>query len=96
MASKRRVGAKGAALTVAAGLITWGVQQAATSDPLAGGIVAVIGLLVMVGYQVVEETDHEQPYNDFVEQIGEDTLRELGQLSAEEIRQLRFEIRSEE
>lgn len=84
---------KAVALTVAAGLITWGVQTATTSDIYAGGIAAVIGLVVMVGYQFAEESDHAQVYNDVVESIGEDNLRALSEASGDELRELLEDVR---
>lgn len=77
-------------------LITWGLQQALTAaQPYVGGAAVVIGLVVAIGYQYVEDSDHKQVYTDLVTAIGEDNLKELSQLSAEEIRKLRQEVTDE-
>lgn len=92
----RRRETKAVALTIAAGLITWGVQNGAGGDLLAGGIAVIIGLLIMVGYQYAEDTDHEKVYNDIVQAIGEDNLRELSEMSADELRKLKRQARGED
>ena len=76
------------ALTVAASLVAWGVQQATTGQSMAGGIGIAVGLAVMFGYQFVEDQDHEQAYNDVVSAIGEDTLKQLSETSADTLTDL--------
>lgn len=81
---------KGTALAGAAALVSLGVQQAlAGGEVYLGAGLVIVGVLVAIGYQVAEETDHVRPYDRLIEDIGEDTLRELGQLTGEELRRLK-------
>lgn len=82
---------KAVALTVAAGVMTFGVNQAVAGDPVAGVLAVAIGLVVFGGYQFAEDNDHAAAYNDIVEAIGEDTLEELSKMGAEQLRRLQDE-----
>jgi len=76
---------KSVALTVAAGVLTFAVQQLTAGEVTTGVVGLVVGLAVFGGYQYVENTDHQQPYNDLIGSIGEDTLERLSELSADQI-----------
>ena len=80
-----RTASKSIALTVAAGVLTFAVQQLTAGNVTTGAVGLVVGLAVFGGYQYVENTDHERPYNDLVGSIGEDTFKRLSELSADEL-----------
>lgn len=78
---------------VAASLVTIGVQQALSAGAYyEGAAVAAVGLLVFIGYQVAEEKDHGKEFNDFIEDIGEDNLRALGEFTGDQLRELREQM----
>ena len=80
-----RTESKAVSISVAAGVLTFGVQQLTAGDVTTGALGIVIGLVLFVGYQYAEESDHAQAYNDVVDSIGEDTFERLAEMSADEI-----------
>lgn len=84
-------------MAVAMLLVTAGIQQALTSsEPLVGGVTAVVGIAIALGYQYLEDDDHRRVYDDVVASIGEENLRELSNLTAEEIRKLKAQASDQE
>lgn len=83
---KTRTGTKATALLVAFAVINWSADQLAAGQPTEGVLGLMIGLALVAGYQLIEETDHAQAYNDVVEAIGEDTLQALADAGADELR----------
>lgn len=87
--SMKRDSGKSIAMTVAVGVVTFGLQQISSGEHLVGGLGIVIGLILFFGYQFAESNDHGKAYDDIVEAIGEDNFKELADMSAQEIRELR-------
>lgn len=75
-------------LTVAAGVITFGTQQITVGEPMTGGLAIVIGLGLFYGYQLAEQHNHEDVYNDVVGQIGEENLKNLAEMGSERLKEL--------
>lgn len=87
---------KGAAIVVAMGLISWGLQQFTVGARLTGGVAVLIGVAIGGGYQFLEDGDHRRAYNEVVDAIGEENLREIADMTADELRQLKEQVRSGE
>lgn len=84
-----RKGTKTLTLTTATGVTTWSIQQIASGNTTTGIIGLLLGLALFGGYQLAEETSHSQAYAELVEKIGEDTLTELAETGADELRDYR-------
>lgn len=80
-----RTATKSVALTVAAGVLTFSVQQLTTGNVTTGAVGLAVGLVLFAGYQLAENSDHAKTYDDVVGAIGEDTFERLAEMSAEEI-----------
>lgn len=77
---------KTAALTVATGVMTFGIQQLTAGETVTGAVGLIVGLLLFTGYQFAEEADHGKVYDEVVGAIGTDTFERLSELSADELR----------
>lgn len=93
--STKRTGGKAAAILMAMLFLERGVKTVA-ADPVLGGVEIGIAVFLVVVYVAAERVDHEQPYNEIVEAIGEDTLTRLSYATAEEIEKLIDQVRDEE
>lgn len=80
-----RPASKSVAITVAAGVLTFGVQQLTAGETIGGGLAIVIGLGVFFGYQIAEDKDHAKAYDDVIDAVGEDTIKRLSELGADEL-----------
>lgn len=90
-----KTGAKSVAMTVAAGVLTFGVQQLTAGDVATGVVGMVVGLSLFFGYQLAEERDHADAYNQVIDAVGEDTIKRLSEMGADELDDLLTERRSE-
>lgn len=90
-----RTATKSITITVAAGVLTFAVQQLTTGDFTTGLVGVAVGLLLFLGYQLAEEHDHAEAYNEIVNVVGQDTLEELSRLGARELDDLVSDYRGE-
>lgn len=88
--------AQAVALTIAAGVMTFGTQQFTVGEPLTGGVAIAIGLVVFYGYQLAEQYNHDDVYSRLVEEVGEDTLKSLAEVSSDRIEEIIDEYESDE
>lgn len=72
-------------MTVAAGVLTFGVQQLTAGETYTGGVGILVGLGIFTGYQYAEELDHNKQYDDLVEMVGQDTFQRLSEMGAEQL-----------
>lgn len=80
-----RTASKSVALTVAAGVLTFGVQQLSTGEPLTGLLALGVGLVLFGGYQLAENADHATTYDEVADAIGEETFERLSEMGADEL-----------
>lgn len=85
-AKKSRVAVKTMLLAPAGSLISWGIQQAITGDPVTGAAATVIGGLLMAGFVAFQEYDifYEAEIIDII-RANSGQITEGGKTAAEEI-----------
>lgn len=86
--SKKTTAAKGAALTAATSMVVFGMQQALAGDPLTGGIGIVIAFVLFGAYTYADEIGQQKQVDELIDTIGEDTLQELANVSADRLREV--------
>lgn len=86
--SKKNTAAKGAALTAATSMVVFGMEQALTGDSVTGGIGITIAFALFGAYTYADEIGQQKQVNELVDTIGEDTLEELANVSADRLREV--------
>jgi len=88
MSGKRDQATKGAALSVATAMLAWAAQMFAQGSYTTAGIGGLIGVVIFVGYQALEERSHRGVYDDVVGAIGEERFRRLANHSEDTLDRL--------
>lgn len=88
MSKKKERGKKASALTIATAMIVFALETASTGEHLVAAAALVIGAGLFGVYTVLEERGRDEKFNELVDELGEDTFRELSEASADEIRRL--------
>lgn len=91
-----RTSTKSAAMLVAMGMVSFGLQQFQAGNVFVAGIAVLMGIVIGGGYQLIEDTDHKRVYNDIVDAIGEENFREIADMSGDEIRRLRKQVQNQD
>lgn len=86
--SKKTTAVKGAALTAATSMVVFGMQQALAGDAIAGGIGIVIAFALFGAYTYADEIGRQKQVDELIDTIGEDTLQELAEVSADRLREV--------